>query len=128
MPTGTPGGTGPDRLVGEDTAADYTGRGLDGLRRAGCLGALLWCFADYVPALHRRPPFDEARHERSFGLWRADGSAKPAVEEITRRAGRFRRPPPDELPWLDLDRAEFLADRARQLPRLYRRFCQAEPS
>ena len=128
LPTGTPGGTGPDQLVGEDAAADYTGRGLDGLRHAGCLGALLWCFADYVPTLHRRPPFDEARHERSFGLWRADGSPKPAVAEITRRAGRPRRPPPDELSWLDLDVGEFLTDRSRQLPRLYRRYCQAELS
>ena len=128
LPTGAPGGTGPDRLVGEDDAAAYTGRALDGLRRAGCLGALLWCFADYVPALHHRPPFDEARHERSFGLWRADGSPKPAVAEITRRTGRSTLPPPDELRWLDLGRAEFLADRARQLPRLYRRFCQAEPA
>jgi endo-1,4-beta-mannosidase len=125
LPTGTPAGTGPDRLVGEDAAAVYTGRGLDSLRRAGCLGALLWCFADYVPALHSRPPFDEARHERSFGLWRSDGSPKPAVAEITRRAGWLRRPPPDDLPWLDLEVSEFLADRTRQLPRLYRRFCQA---
>jgi endo-1,4-beta-mannosidase len=124
LPTGTPAGTGHDRLVSEDAAAVYTGRGLDGLRRAGCLGALLWCFADYVPALHRRPPFDEARHERSFGLWRADGAPKPAVAEITRRAGRLRGPPPDELPWLDLAVGDFLADRTRQLPRLYRRYCQ----
>ena len=128
LPTGTPVGTGPGRLVGEDAAAAYTGRALDGLRRAGCLGALLWCFADYVPALHAHPPFDEARHERSFGLWRADGSPKPAVAEITRRAGQLGRPPPDGLSWLDLDVGEFLADRARHLPRLYRRYCRAELS
>jgi endo-1,4-beta-mannosidase len=128
LPTGTPAGTGPDRLVGEDAAAAYTGRALDGLRRAGCLGALLWCFADYVPALHRRPPFDEARHERSFGLWRADGSAKPAVAEIIRRTGRLRQSPPEDLPWLDLDVSEFLADRTRQLPCLYRRYCQTQIS
>ena len=127
LPTGTPAGTGPDQLVDEDAAAAYTGRGLDGLRRAGCLGALLWCFADYVPALHRLPPFDKARHERSFGLWRADGSPKPAVAEITRRAGRLRRSPP-EMSWLDVDVGEFLADRSRQLPRLYRRYCQAVDS
>lgn len=124
LPTGPPGGAGPGRLVGEDAAAAYTGRSLDGLCLAGCLGALLWCFADYVPALHGHPPFDEAHHERSFGLWRADGSPKPAVAEITRRAGRLRRSPPD-LSWLDLDVGEFLSDRARQLPRLYRRYCQA---
>ena len=124
VPTGSSPERGPGHLVDEDTAAAYIGRGLDGLRQAGCQGTLLWCFADYLPALHRCPPFDEAHHERSFGLWRADGSPKPAVAEITRRSGRLRLPPPDELAWLDLDVGEFLADRARQLPRLYRRFCQ----
>jgi len=125
LPTGSSPGRGTGRLVDEGTAAAYTGRALDGLRQAGCLGALLWCFTDYAPALHRRPPFDEARHERSFGLWRADGSPKPAVAEVTRRTGRLGRPAPDELPWLDLDPSEFLGDRARQLPRLYRRYCEA---
>lgn len=128
LPTGWSPDTGPGRLVDEENAGAYIGRGLDGLRRAGCLGALLWCFADYVPALHQRPPFDEARHERSFGLWRADGSPKPAVAEITRRAGRPRQSPPGDLSWLDLDVDEFLTNRTRQLPRLYRRYCQAHIS
>jgi endo-1,4-beta-mannosidase len=124
LPTGSSPDIGPGSLVDEETAAAYIGRGLDGLRQAGCLGALLWCFADYVPALHRRPPFDEARHERSFGLWHADGSPKPAVAEITRRRGRPRQSPPAELTWLDVDVDEFFADRTGQLSRLYRRYCQ----
>lgn len=124
LPTGSSPETGAGRLVDEEEAAAYTGRALDGLRRAGCLGALLWCFADYVPALHGRPPFDEALHERSFGLWRADGSPKPAVAEITRRAGRSRERQPASLPWLDVTKQEFLADRSRQLPRLYERYCR----
>ena len=124
LPTGSPPGTGPGRLVDEETAAAYTARALDGLRRAGCTGALLWCFADYAATLHGQPPFDEARHERSFGLWRADGSPKPAVAEITRRAGSLRRPPPADLPWLDIGVEEFAADRTGQLTRLYRRYCE----
>lgn len=124
LPTGSSPDIGPGALVDEETAAAYIGRGLDGLLRAGCLGALVWCFADYAPALHGRPPFDEARHERSFGLWRADGSPKPAVAEITRRRGRSRQSPPTEMPWLDVEVDEFLADRTGQLPRLYRRYCQ----
>ena len=86
------------------------------------------CFADYVPALHGRPPFDEARHERSFGLWRADGSPKPAFAEISRRTGGPRLLPSDDLPWLDVNVDEFLADETRigQLSRLYQRYCQAE--
>jgi endo-1,4-beta-mannosidase len=122
LPTGSSSDTGAGRLVDEETAAAYTARALDGLRQAGCGGALLWCFADYAATLHRRPPFDEARHERSFGLWRSDGSAKPAVAEITRRAGARRRSPPAEQGWLDIGVEEFLADRTGQLTRLFRRY------
>jgi endo-1,4-beta-mannosidase len=122
LPTTPAPGTGTGLLVDEVTAAAYTGRALDGLRTAGCSGALLWCFADYVPRLHGQPPFDEAVHERSFGLWRSDGSAKPAVAELTRRAGLGREIPPADLPWLDIAVEEFLADRRHHLPRLYKRY------
>jgi endo-1,4-beta-mannosidase len=124
LPTGSSPDTGPGRLVDEDAAAAYTARALDGLRHAGCGGALLWCFADYAPALHGRPPLDEARHERSFGLWRSDGSPKPAGAEMTCRAGAPRCPPPDERLWLDIGVEEFLADRTGQLTRLFRRYCR----
>src|SRR5690349_6974370 len=60
LPTAPRSDVGTGWLVDEETAAAYTGRALDGLRAAGCSGALLWCFADYVPRLHRQPPFDEA--------------------------------------------------------------------
>jgi endo-1,4-beta-mannosidase len=125
LPTGSSAATGPGRLVDEQAAAGYIGRALDGLRDAGCTGALLWCFADYAAALHENPPFDEAHHERSFGLWRSDGSAKPAVGEIIGRAGHRRMPPPAELAWLDIGIEEFTADRRRHLSRLYRRYRQA---
>jgi endo-1,4-beta-mannosidase len=123
LPTVTSPGTGPGWLVEEQAAAAYTGRALDGLRGAGCSGALLWCFADYVARLHTQPPFDEALHERSFGLWRSDGSAKPAVAEITRRAGLRRGSPPADLPWLDIGVDEFVTDRRGQISRLYQRYC-----
>jgi endo-1,4-beta-mannosidase len=123
LPTGSSDDTGPGRLVDEEDAAAYTGRALDGLRLAGCAGALLWCFGDYAPALYGDPPFDEALHERSFGLWRSDGTPKPAVAEITRRAGRGQQMPPDDLSWLDIAVEEFLDDRRHHLSRLYRRYC-----
>ena len=95
LPTGTPGRHRAGSAGRRETAPPPTpGRALDGLRRAGCIGALLWCFADYVPALHDRPPFDEALHERSFGLWRADGSA----ETGRRRDHRPGRPAPAGRP------------------------------
>lgn len=127
LPTGERAGTGPSTLTGESAAATYTGRALDGLHRAGCTGALLWCFADYDPALHHRPPFDEAPHERSFGLWRSDGSAKPAVAEVTARVGRFRMAPPTAREWLDISPEEFMADRRRHLARLYQRYSAETP-
>jgi endo-1,4-beta-mannosidase len=127
LPTGARAGNGPSTLTAESAAAAYTGRALDRLRRAGCTGALLWCFADYAPALHLRPPFDEAPHERSFGLWRSDGSPKPAVSEVTARAGRSRMAPPPVSGWLDISIEEFMADRRRHLARLYQRYSADSP-
>jgi endo-1,4-beta-mannosidase len=121
LPT-APHGTRPVGVqVSEEAAATYVGSTLDGLHDAGSIGALLWCYADYVDALYDRPPLDLATHERTFGLWRADGSAKPAVGEITARVGRVCRPVPTR-PWLDITRDEFAADRRRQLVRLYGRY------
>jgi endo-1,4-beta-mannosidase len=108
-------------FVREASAAAYTARSLDALREAGCTGALLWCFSDFDEALFRLPPLDLAIHERSFGVWRADGSPKPALEEVTRRVGVDVLPPPG-AGWLDIDPGEFRASPREQLTRLYRRF------
>jgi endo-1,4-beta-mannosidase len=108
-------------LVTESAAAAYTGRVLDGLRMAGCIGALLWCFTDYVAELAKTPPFDSAPHELSFGLWRSDGTPKPAVSEVTTRAGSARIPR-HSYDWLDIDYPTFNSDRRFHLARLYRRF------
>ena len=109
-------------LVSEPAAAAYTGRALDSLREAGCAGAFLWCFADYGPELDALPPFDLARHEHSFGLWRADGSPKPAVAQVRDRIVSLRVPPPSPDEWLDIDYATFDGDRRFHLARLYDRF------
>ena len=111
--------------VGEAEAAAYTGAVLDRLRTGGCLGALLWCFTDYRPERFAEPPFDQAVHERSFGLWRADGSPKPAVAVVSRRVGMAVAAAPDPAGpggWLDVTPEEFSADRLGQLPRLYGRY------
>ena len=118
-----PVGQVPSHLqVTEGDAATYTGGTLDRLRAAGAIGALLWCYADYAAELHGQPPFDVATHERTFGLWRADGTPKPAVAEITARRGEHRLPAPATDAWLDLTPDEFLADRKAQLVRLYERY------
>jgi endo-1,4-beta-mannosidase len=109
-------------LVEEEAAAAYTAAALEGLRRAGCLGALLWCYSDYDPALWENPPFDLAPHERTFGLWRVDGTPKPAVTAITTFVGADRCTAGYADAWIDIDRDEFLLDPNVQLPRLYRRY------
>jgi endo-1,4-beta-mannosidase len=109
-------------LVSEAAAAAYTGRALDGLRRAGCTGALLWCFADYAPLPGAIPPNSLPTHERSFGLWRSDGTPKPAVSEVTKRAGSLRIPPTGPGAWLDIDQQTFASDRRFHLARLYARY------
>ncbi len=116
-------------LVDEDSAAAYTGRALQALDDAGCLGAMLWCYSDYVPSTWQHPPLDLAVHERSFGLWRADASAKPAVASVTEFASRQRRRKPSEHQvsrWLDLSATEFYREPELHLPRLFRRFCTAD--
>ena len=112
----------PSSVVEDDAGAAYTARALEGLRRAGCLGALLWCYSDYDRALWKSPPFDLAPHERSFGLWRADGSPKPAVAAIAAFVGAARCTAAHADAWIDIDRDEFRLDPRAQLPRLYRRY------
>ena len=111
--------------VGEADAASYTGATLDALRDSGSIGALIWCYADYAAHLHNQPPLDLALHERTFGLWRADSSPKPAVAEISARRGRPRRTDTRPRPWLDIAVDEFASDRRHHLTRLYTRYRQS---
>jgi endo-1,4-beta-mannosidase len=109
-------------LVDEDAAAAYTALALEALRDAGCLGAMLWCYSDYDRARWSSPPLDLARHERSFGLWRADGSPKPAVAAVAAFAGATRRDADGDGGWIDIGPEEFRLDPSRELPRLYGRY------
>ena len=115
------------RLVDEDAAAAYTASSLEALRDAGCLGAMLWCYSDYHRDRWSRPPLDLAPHERSFGLWRSDGSPKPAVAAVAAFAGTARRDPKGDDSWIDIGPDVFLLDPGRQLPRLYGRYRRASP-
>jgi endo-1,4-beta-mannosidase len=109
-------------LVEENAAAAYTARALAALRRAGCLGAMLWCYSDYDSALWDRPPLDLAVHERSFGLWRADGSPKPSVAAVAAFVGVDRCDDVGDDIWIDIERDEFLRSPREQLARLYGRY------
>ena len=109
-------------LIEEDAAAAYTATALEELRRTGCLGAMLWCYSDYDPALWKSPPLDLAPHERTFGLWRVDGSPKPSVAAVTAFVGAERCAAGHADAWIDIDRDEFGRDPSTQLPRLYSRY------
>lgn len=116
----------PIALLPEEEGAEFTEQTLELLRRFGMRGALLWCYGDYRPELRRRPPFDRAPHELHFGLWRADGSEKPAVGVIRRLAqapsgDRPRGGDPDTR-WIDIPPERFYTDPRGHLVRLYRRF------
>jgi endo-1,4-beta-mannosidase len=119
-------------LVSEDAAAAYVGRGLRSLHHAGSTGAMLWCYSDYSRDLFGEPPFDLAIHERSFGLWRADGSAKPGAAAAQRfaqeRAGLAPPEPVAHSTWFDLDPAKYYLAPETELPRLYARYCAAVES
>jgi endo-1,4-beta-mannosidase len=109
-------------LIEEQAAAAYTERALTVLREAGCLGAMVWCFTDYAESTWAEPPLDAAVHERSFGSWRADGSAKPSLAAVEAFAGSTRQGQPRDLDWIDVDDVEYYRSPDVHLPRLYRRY------
>jgi len=69
-------------MAGEDAFAGYIEKVLPKLVEVGATGALLWCFADYDQSIWNKPPCDEVRHERHFGLVRPDGTVKPHAKVI----------------------------------------------
>jgi endo-1,4-beta-mannosidase len=107
-------------LLAESEAAKYTELAFAQVHASGAIGGLVWCFADYARAIWREPPFDLAPHERHFGLWRADGSAKPAARVLADWRGRARAAPP-EVVWADIDPARFYDAPRDHLVRLYAR-------
>ena len=113
-------------LLTEDEAVRYIERAYGRLHSAGSIGGLVWCYADYDRAIWSEPPLDRAPHERHFGLWRADGSAKPAAAALAEWTGRARvasRPPP----WSESDRQDFQRAPRETLIRLYRTYAAVPP-
>jgi hypothetical protein len=121
-PVGTSTGAAGVPLLEEQEAARFTGNALESLHAFGFVGAMIWCFGDYARPLWSRPPLDQARHERSFGLWREDHSAKPAVAEIQRFLRIDHLPWQDGFSWIEMAASEFYNDPGNNLRHLYRRF------
>jgi endo-1,4-beta-mannosidase len=120
---GEPGGEIP--VFDDAQGAAFYREALAELRREAFLGAFAWCAFDYAEDLWMQPPLDEKVHERFFGLFRADGSPKPAINpwrELHRGLlERANEPRPGRL-WIDLDQEQFWAAPATELRRLYARF------
>lgn len=113
-------------MAAEEELAEYIAAVLPRLVEVGATGSLLWCFADYDESLHQLPPLLESRHERHFGLLRADGSLKPHAEEIARFAAE--RPTVVEKPRrrveLDVTPEEYYSAPVRHAERLYRAYLE----
>jgi endo-1,4-beta-mannosidase len=117
------GGTRRAHFAAEEDAAAYYAGVLDRLHRLGCIGAFAWCFGDYVEELWDRPPCDLQKHERFFGLYRADGTLKPmgrVVRDFAASGPTVQEP--ERSLELGLTPDEFYADPERHLPGLYARY------
>jgi len=117
------GGTRRAFFASEQDAAAYYAAVLDRLHRGGALGAFAWCFGDYAPELWDRPPCDLQKHERFFGLYRADGTLKPMGEVVRRfAAARPTVLEPVRAFELGMSADAFYADPPRHLLGLYARY------
>lgn len=113
-------------MAEEQDFAEYTGRLLERLWEQGALGMYLWCFADYATNLWDRPPCDESRHERHFGLVRSDGTLKPHAKVISRFAAEARRVRPAPASYqLALGADEYYESPERHLIEGYSRYLRA---
>jgi endo-1,4-beta-mannosidase len=113
-------------MASEADFADYIATLLPNLQRTGTLGAMLWCFADYVPELWNRPPLVHSKHERFFGLVRPDGTLKPHAEVVRRfSATRPTVQPAPDLAALRINPDTFYAAPEQHLRRLYPAFLEA---
>jgi endo-1,4-beta-mannosidase len=110
-------------MASEAALADYLRETLPRLVEVGARGALVWCFADYARDLWGRPPCQEARHERFFGLVRPDGSLKPHAQVLKDFARtRPKVKPIPRYARLTVNADEFYAAPAECLPGLYRAY------
>jgi endo-1,4-beta-mannosidase len=110
-------------MASEEALASYLESVLPRLIEVGATGAVVWCFADYVPELWDRPPCEESVHERFFGLVRPDGSLKSHAEVIRRFAATNPQVrPPTQTVGLDITPEEYYSDPAGHAVRLFEEY------
>lgn len=117
-------------LASEDEAAAYYEAVLNRLADTGARGAYAWCYADYDARLFTRPPLTTAVRERTFGVVRADGSEKPAVD-VFRRFIRQRAagglPSAKVAAILDVSADEYYRSPGAHFDRLYQHWIAEHP-
>ncbi|MBC8170979.1 MAG: cellulase family glycosylhydrolase [Anaerolineae bacterium] len=111
-------------MASEEDFAQYVDAVLGKLVEVGATGAMMWCYADYIPELWDKPPCSESRHERFFGLVRPDGSLKPHAEIIKRFAATQPtvNPNPPRTVTLDITPDEYYQNPTAHLIRLYEKY------
>jgi endo-1,4-beta-mannosidase len=106
--------------LNDDEMSTYGQRVLERLHAIGTIGAMWWCWSDYVHALAAVPPCDQAKHELHFGMIRADGSERPVARTLARFAQQRRQvlaaPPPIA------EESAFYASLPGGIDALYRRY------
>jgi endo-1,4-beta-mannosidase len=116
-------------MASEEDFAEFIRLTLPKLQSSGATGAMLWCWADYVPELWDLPPCKETRHERFFGLVRADGSLKPHARTIQEfAAGKPQVMPIPPYARFDIDPQSFYSDNLEYLTTLYEQYLAAMES
>ncbi len=93
-------------MASEEDFAEFLSLTIPKLQHSGATGAMLWCYADYIPELWNVPPCQNAVHERFFGLVRPDGSLKPHAKVIQ----EFAKTKPMVLPTPDYAKINITAD------------------
>lgn len=112
-------------MASEADFAEFIQQSLPRLVDVGATGAMLWCFADYIPELWDKPPCVESRHERFFGLVRPDGSLKPHAQVIREFAAT--QPvvqPARHTVQLDITPDEYYQAPYKHFARLYQKYVE----
>ena len=112
-------------MASEEEFAEFISLTIPKLQESGATGAMLWCFADYVPELWDLPPCNNSQHERFFGLVRPDGSLKPHAKVMQEFAATQPQVKPiPEYAKFKLDPAEFYKNPMPYLLDFYRQYLE----
>jgi len=112
-------------MASEEDFAEFLRLTIPKLQDSGATGAMLWCYADYIPELWDKPPCQNAVHERFFGLVRPDGSLKPhakVIQEFAKTNPQVK--PIPEYAKLTVNADEFYKEPLGYLVDLYQKYLE----